>query len=303
MAVLLSFSCILAAPLVAQTTIGGNPCNSASANGPYAVSINGRQVTAAGSFTNVFQGNGTATFDGLSAVTITLTTDTNQSVATPVTWSGTYSVQSNCAGVITITKGGSATLNLAMYANGADFLVTGNDASYSYSGTGNAQPVGCSAGLVSGVYTFNASGYTLSGTSVTSAATLVGLLQFDGQSHVTVNVNVSPASANPASDTLTGSYSISSNCLGSATLSDSKGNSYVMSLSAEDVTPVASPLYVSNIIVGLAQNSKLVVNGAGHALYGQPAATSTAAIRPTKSPVNTRGSEALALVDHRGGRS
>lgn len=275
--VLLSFSCVLAAPLAAQTTIGGNPCNSASATGPYAVSITGRQVTAAGNFTNVFQGNGTATFDGLSNVTMTLTTDTNQSVATPVTWSGTYSIQSNCVGVITITKGGSATLNLVMYDNGVDFLVTGNDASYSYSGNGNVQPTGCSTALFTGIYTFNATGFNLSGTSVTSAADGTGLLTFDGQGHVTVNVTFAPS--NTTASSLTGSYSVSSNCLGSATLSDSKGGSYVMSFSAEDVTPAAAPLYAGNIYAGLAQNGKFIVTGAAHAIQNQPTSTATAAIR------------------------
>lgn len=276
-AVLLFLSSLLAAPLLAQTTIGGNPCNSAFVKGPYAVAITGRQVTAAGNFTNVFQANGTATFDGLSVVTLVLTADTNQSVAGPLTWSGSYTMQANCVGVITITSGGSATLNLALYDSGTDFLVTGNDATYSYSGGGNVQPTGCSTALFSGVYTFNASGYTLSGTSVTGATALAGLLEFDGQGHVTVNVTFSPSNA--TASTLTGSYSVSSNCLGSATLSDSKGGSYVMAFSAEDVTPAAAPLYSSNIYVGLAQNSKFIVSGAAHAIYGQPTSTATADAR------------------------
>ena len=283
-AVLLSFLCLLAAPLAAQTTIGGNPCNSASVNGPYSVSITGRQVTTAGAFTNVFQANGTATFDGLSAVTMALTVDSNQSVGSSVTWSGTYSLQSNCVGVVTITKGGSATLNLAVFNNGvaagnlaANFVLSGNDASYSYSGNGNVQPTGCSASLLTGIYTFNATGYTLSGTSVNGSAAAVGLLQFDGQGHVTANVTFSPANSNTSS--LTGSYSVSSNCLGSATLSDGKGGSYVMSFSLEDVTPVAAPLYAGNVFVGLAQNGKFIVTGAAHAIQNQPTSTATAAIR------------------------
>jgi hypothetical protein len=276
-AVLLFLSSLLSAPLLAQTTIGGNPCTSRSVMGPYALSITGRQVTASGAFTNVFQANGTASFDGLSAVTVSLTTDTNQAVATPLNWSGAYSVQANCAGVITITSGGNATLNLALYDNGIDFLITGNDATYSYSGNGNTQPAGCSLSLFSGVYTLNANGFTLSGTSVNGSTSVVGLLEFDGQGHVTVNASFSPSNSNASA--LTGSYSVSSNCLGSATLTDSKGASYVMSLSAEDLIPAASPLYTSNIYVGLAQNSKFIVTGDAHAIYGQPTSTATAAVR------------------------
>ena len=283
-AVLWSFSCVLAAPLVAQTTIGGNPCNSASVKGPYSVSITGRQVTTAGVFTSVYQANGTATFDGLSAVTMALTVDSNQSVASSVTWSGTYSLQSNCVGVVTITSGGTATFNLAVFNNGvaagnlaANFVLTGNDATYSYSANGNVQPTGCSAALFTGIYTFNATGFTLSGTSVNGAAAVVGLLTFDGQSHVTANLTFSPTNSNAS--TLTGSYSVSSNCLGSATLSDGKGGSYVMSFSVEDNTPVTSPLYSSTIFVGLAQNGKFIVTGAAHAIQNQPTSTATAAIR------------------------
>jgi hypothetical protein len=71
---------------------------------------------------------------------------------------------------------------------------------------------------------------------------------------------------------LTGSYSISSNCLGSATLTDSsKANSYVMSLSVY----TATALYSSDIFTTLAQSGKLLMSGASHAIYGQPNLTPT----------------------------
>ena len=195
---LFSVLCLLAAPLLAQTTIGGGACNSESLSGIYAVSVTSRQVTAAGTFTGVSQGTGSATFDGLSAVTINLTANTGQASATPVTWSGTYSVQANCAGVINIATGGSATLNMAIYNSGADFLLSGSDANYSYSGTGNTQPAGCSASTFSGVYTFHGTGFALTGTAVSGVKNGAGLLQFDGVSNVTVNVTMSASGAAPS---------------------------------------------------------------------------------------------------------
>ncbi len=182
---LFSMSCLLAAPLLAQPTIGGGTCNSASLSGVYAVSITARQVTASGTFTGVLQANGSANFDGLNTVTISLVANTGQAVAAPLTWSGTYSVQANCAGVINITTGGSATLNLAIYQVGLspitfDFLLSGSDANYTYSGTGNTQPAGCSASTFSGVYTFNGTGFALTGTSVSGVENGTGVLQFDG---------------------------------------------------------------------------------------------------------------------------
>src|SRR5579862_4370572 len=69
---------LLAAPVLAQTQIGGGTCSSSSLNGTYAVSISGRQVSNAGNFATVFQAIGAATFDGQSAINIVLTEDTNQ---------------------------------------------------------------------------------------------------------------------------------------------------------------------------------------------------------------------------------
>jgi hypothetical protein len=59
--------CLLGAPLLAQTQIGGGTCNSSSLNGTYALSLTGRAVSATGTFTNALQGNGSATFDGLKS--------------------------------------------------------------------------------------------------------------------------------------------------------------------------------------------------------------------------------------------
>lgn len=278
---LLLMSCLLAAPLLAQTTIGGGTCNSGSLSGIYAVSITGRQVTAealtavsamkshlatSGTFTNVFQANGSATFDGLSKVTLSLVANTGQSVAATLTWSGTYSVQANCAGVINITTGASATLNVALYNSGADFLLSGSDATYTYSGNGLAQPAGCSASTFSGVYSFSGTGFALAGSAVSGAENGTGLMQFDGASQVTVNVTMSTLGAAPSALALTGSYTISSNCLGSATLTDASANTYVMSISIYNSTVANAAAYV-----GLAKSSKFLVTGNAHAVYGQPA--------------------------------
>jgi hypothetical protein len=216
----------------------------------------------------VFQANGAANFDGLSMVTVTLTAGTIKAVGTPLTWSGTYSIQSNCVGVVNITSGGSVTLNLVLYDTGTDFLVTGSDATYSYSGTGNTQPSGCSASTFVGVYTFNGSGYGLSGGAVAGVGDGVGLLQFDGQSNLTVNISLASSGKAASPATLTGTYSVSSNCLGSATLTDSNSNSYVMSFSATSATKAnTAALYTT-----LAQNGKLLLSGSAHAIYGQPTA-------------------------------
>jgi hypothetical protein len=300
-AVLLTLSCLLAAPLVtqtamAQTTIGGASCNSAMLSGIYAFSLTGRQVTSAGNFTNVLQGNGSANFDGQSVVNMTLTTGTLQAASTPLSWSGTYTVQANCAGVVTITNGGTAVLNIVLYDQGVDFVVSGNDAIYSYSGSGNNQPTGCSAATLSGVYMFTATGYSLSGSSVNGILDATGLLQFDGVSSITANASLSAIGTTTSGTVLAGSYSISSTCVGSATLTNSKGSSYVMSFSVENVSKVN----MTDFLVTLAQSGSVLVSGTGHPVYGQPV-TATAADRG--SAEHPQGTFEILLSDaaHRRG--
>jgi hypothetical protein len=267
--------CPLAAPLLAQPEIGGNTCASSTISGAYAFTLTGRQVTAAGNLSSVLQANGAATFDGLNKVTITMTADTLQSVATPMTWSGTYTMQSNCVGTVTITSASSPVLNLVSYDQGVDFLVTGNDAIYNYTGRGSTQPSSCSAATLSGVYTLTGTGYSVSGTAVNASEDGTGLLQFDGVGSVTANFNTFLVGKAPTALTLTGSYSISSNCLGSANLTDStKTNNYVMSISISNSSAANGAYYAA-----LAQNGKLLINGSGNAAYGQP--TTAAALGAT----------------------
>ncbi|MGA3073043.1 MAG: hypothetical protein ABSG56_05045 [Bryobacteraceae bacterium] len=130
----------------------------------------------------------------------------------------TYSVKANCAGVIDITTGGSATLNLSLYDGGTDFLVSGSDASYTYAGGGNTQPAALTANAVS------------------DAEDGTGLPRFDWLGDVTVNITMSTAGAAPSALTLTGSNTVSSGCLGSAALKNAGGKAYVMSFSIYNAT-------------------------------------------------------------------
>ena len=251
---------MMGAPAAAQTQIGGGTCSSSTLNSSYAVSVTGRQVTAAGAFPSVLQAIGAANFDGLSKVTFTLTADSLQSLGMPLTWSGTYSVQANCAGTITITTGGSAAFNLVVYNTGANLLMTGNDATYYYSGTGNTQPGACSTSLLAGSYTFNGTGYSLNGPAVNGVTDGGGLVQFDGKGKVTVSATLSSGGSNSTALSASGSYSLSSNCLGSATLTDSKNNSYAMSLSISSGNATA----VTDLEATLSQASKFIIAGNSH---------------------------------------
>jgi len=268
--------------LLAQTTIGGGTCNSGSLTGTYSVSLTGRLVPN-GTFAGVFQSTGAAIFDGLSAVTINLMANTGQALGTALTWTGTYSVQANCAGVIDITGGAGPAFNVAVYNQGSDFIISGRDTNnYTYSGSGNLQQAACASGLLPGIYAFSSTGFVLNGTAVSGVENGSGLIQFNGVSNVTVNATMLALGVAPTVLTLTGAYSISSNCMGSAVLADVSNNSYALSFSIYNVSSANA-----GINVGLAQAGKFLVTGSAHVAYGQPSAT--AAAKPESIPGNRGG--------------
>jgi hypothetical protein len=163
--------CLSAVPVLAQTAIGGGSCTSSTLNGTYEFLLNGRQVAATGAVSKVFQGVGTAAFDGLSKVTLTMTTNVvgpSQSFGVPMVYSGTYSLQANCVGSISISSGDTAAFTVTAYSSGKAFAVIGSDAAYAYNGSGNLQPATCPT-TVSGVHEFSATGSALSGASVTAS--------------------------------------------------------------------------------------------------------------------------------------
>ena len=292
-AVLFALSCFFAMPLIAQSTsIGGGACNSSNLSGSYTITVTGRQVTSSGAFSNVFQANGAATFDGQSQVTIALAAGTPQAIATQPQWSGTYSVQANCEGQLSVTTGANITFNLVLFNSGANFLITGSDSTYSYSGSGNTQPASCSAGMLDGVYTLNATGYALNGTAVSGAEDAGGLVQFDGNSNVVINITPWALGASLSPLTLTGTYSVT-NCTGSAKLTDSNSNSYSMSFSVS----AANKFAITTFSATLSQSGKFMMAGTAHAVFGQPTST-------PNTPTINGGPPQSALSDTRkGGRS
>lgn len=267
---LLFLMCLLPTPLTAQTSIGGGTCSSSSLNGVYAATLTGRQLTPTATFANVLQANGSATFDGQSKVSMQFSADSLQGIGSPLNYSGTYSVQANCSGMITITAGDGITFNLEVYNQGRDFLITGSDATYAFTGGGNTQPTsGCTIAKLAGVYTMNLTGYGLSGNAVTGIGNAVGLAQFDGVSAVTLNMTLWTAGMTSSTLSATGTYSLASSCLGRANLTDAKGNSYLMALSVTGASAAA----VNGMDITLAQASKFILSGAVHPVFGQPAPT------------------------------
>ena len=227
----------LAAPTFAQPQIGGGTCSTASLNGKYATTMAGRQVSSSGTFSNIRQANGVATFDGLGNVALSLTANTNISASQPLKANGTYNISSNCSGTVSIATGDPATMNLVVYNQGKAFLMTGADDTLNLSLGGTLQPATCLTASLSGVYAFNGNGFTFNGTSIAGVTEVSGLLQFDGQSKVIANWNVT-AGTTMSTVAANGTYAVNTptSCLGAATLADSSGKAYSLTFSITDAT-------------------------------------------------------------------
>jgi uncharacterized protein (TIGR03437 family) len=262
-AIVFSFSCLLAGPVLAQTITGGS-CNASNLSGTYSLTLSGRAISLAGSFAGSLQGNGTATFDGVSNVTMTGTVNTNLASGKTFTYSGTYTVPSNCYGTITLTTGSTATFALVVWSSGSQYDITGSDATYVYSGSGsNIQPQGgCATATLSGAYTYDASGPTLQGTAENGADDESGVLQFDGLGNVTASYTITSSGIASAAITSTGTYSVTSGCLATATLTDSTNKTNTLNL-----TVMGAYGQNANLIEA---NSQFIRDGQAHSAFLNP---------------------------------
>ena len=249
-------------PVFAQNQITGGSCSLQTLNGPYSLSLSGRAISSAGAFSGSYQAVGTATFDGQSNVLFSGIVNTNQAAATPFSYAGTYSIPSNCYGTITLQTGSAANFTLLAGSAGASFDLTGADAAYVYSGSGTSSRPVCATATLSSAYSYTASGFTLSGTVQTGAINEAGVFQFDGEGHVTASYTDSTGGAAQTSVTATGTYSVTSACLASATLNDSNGKTDTLNFGISGPYGGAATL--------TAANSTAVRSGSAHSVILNP---------------------------------
>ncbi len=224
---------LLAVPLLAQPQIGGGICSSETLMGSYSATMTGRDISSSVTFANATQGVGSVTFDGFSKVAFTLTNTTNKLANAPETLSGTYSLQANCIGVLTITSGDSATFTLESYNTGKDYILTGQDGSYALIGNGSILPTTCPTSFAAGAYIINGSGFGLTSTVISSVFNELGIITISGTNGITVSASVaSAAGTKPISQT--GTFKMGANCTATANLTDTAGNAYVFTFEFTD---------------------------------------------------------------------
>ena len=263
-----TIACCLAAVTGAAQQIGGGTCSAASLTGTYAFTMSGRGISAAGSLAGTYQANGTATFDGVSAVVISGTVNTAQAAGAPFSYAGNYAIASNCSGTMTLITGSSATFTLVVWGGGSDFNVVGEDAAYVYSGSGNSVwPAGCATATLSGTFVFSASGTTLSGTTQTGSADEAGVLQFDGQGNVAASYTDSTGGTTASALKASGTYTVTPSsttaaCQAAASMTDTNGKANTLNFVITGAYGGAADL----ILAG----SQFVRDGTAHAVYFNP---------------------------------
>jgi len=260
-ALLFSFPCLAAAPALAQAISGGT-CSTSSLNGTYTVILGGRAISAAGNFSGSYQAIGTATFDGQGNVTLTGTANTNLAQGSAFSYTGTYSLPSNCYGTLAITTTSAATFSLVVWSGGKQFAMTGSDGTYVYSVSGSDTQPDCATATLSGEYTYTASGFTKSGSTQTGAAEESGVFEFDGMGSATVRYTVSSGGTAQAALSATGNYTVNSTCLGSATMAASNGDSNTLNFVVTGAFGQAFDL--------IETNSEFVRTGSAHSAFSNP---------------------------------
>jgi uncharacterized protein (TIGR03437 family) len=189
----------------------------------------------------------------------------------PLTYSGTYSLSSTCQGSISITTGDTASFAVVAFNFDATTLlpksltIAGSDANFAYTAGASIQPASCATSTLSGDWPFSGTGNSLAGASITGLADQAGILQFDGQGNVTASWNIVSNVAS-TSYSATGTYSVTSACVGTISLTDTSNNIYTGAISVfgQDVYG-----YPNNFALVMT-TPQLIFTGAARAAFVNP---------------------------------
>jgi uncharacterized protein (TIGR03437 family) len=148
-------------------------------------------------------------------------------------------------------------------------------------GSGSVQPVSCTASSISGTYAFsgtgNSSTIVMGTSSISSVNDISGLLQFDGRGNVTGSWSVA-TNQSPTADTVMGQYSVTSACLGSATVTDPSGSGWTLNFSVTSADGANFGVDIANLTSEFSASGHstftypglAVVNAASSAAGGTP---------------------------------
>jgi hypothetical protein len=186
-------------------------CSNATLVGNYGFTVTGVNSTGA-----LSAAVGQLTADGKGNVTGIFSNSTAGVISSNVSLTGTYSVKTNCTGTITLTpSGGTATnFSVVVVSNGGQFELTETDTGSTEYGYALAQgKATCTNAGIKNTYGFRGGGYTAPSMAPNA---WIGQVKLNGVGAFTGSESAS-FGGTIQSFPLTGSYSVSSNCTGTAT--------------------------------------------------------------------------------------
>lgn len=204
----------------AQTIGSASTCTNASVAGSYGYTLSGWIFTSTGG-EYPFADSGTLTSNENGSLSGSSTFSLDGTIEAP-TVTGTYSVNSNCTGTATLkdSLGDSLALNLVIADNGQSIQLVETDSGTVVSGNATSQQTGCTAETINGLYGLALSGWVYDTSGNPYFFTDVGRLNFSGANGtVTLNDTFSGAGTVTLTRSISGNYSLNSNCTGTATLS------------------------------------------------------------------------------------
>ncbi len=191
-------------------------CSNATLVGNYGFTTTG--VDGSGALTASV---GQLTADGKGHFTGIFTNSTAGVISSNVGVTGTYSVKTSCTGTTTLTpSGGTATtFSMVVVSNGGQVELTETKAGASEYGYAVAQgKATCTNAGIKNTFGFRGGGYT----SALVPNAFAGQVKVDGLGGITGSESAS-FGGTIESFSLTGSYSVNSNCTGTATFNGSGG--------------------------------------------------------------------------------
>jgi hypothetical protein len=217
---MLAFASMFLITTIGLSTVAAAACSNSSISGIYGFSTSG--VNGDG-LPEAVVGQFTATPGTPSGVLSGTETVSSDGTIGTVSFAGTYQVSGNCTGQVTVKVSGSknaAHLRLVIVSGGAEIDFVNTDPGQAGAGYALAQGNATCTDLgVKANYGFQDTGLVVG----SGAIALTGRLTFDGKGGAAGSESGTQAGAVVTNVPLSGSYSINSDCIGSATVTPQGG--------------------------------------------------------------------------------
>jgi uncharacterized protein (TIGR03437 family) len=266
--------------------IGGGTCSNSNLAGTYYYLVNGDVLSNGQRVTAALLGKFVA--DGVGHITGSNTASVNGQQSTVASFTDSFTVQSNCSGVFIES---SDNITFQMVNNGMELIMAVSTADgvllgTAYRQTLGASPVQCGNGSLSGAY-----GYQLVGEYGGSPYADAGQFVVDGNGNGTVTSVANINSNTPR--TASGTYTINSDCSGTAQINNPSGTLNYLLAVVEDgkgalffctnpgytVAGVFTPEFAppqQSVVNGASFRSQMVAPGSLFSIFGEGFSSQTA---------------------------